>query len=414
MPIFRTLTHNQFGTLFRRVSIFIVFFALTFLFFLTFPQNALAGYEIPEPDSIAQPRSAGTIDYIRLYQRYISHARGHECPMYPSCSHYGLQAFSSMSFVPAFVWTSDRLLRCGHEHEYYPLTLTEQGFKLLDKPGEDVFPDELIYQRNRYFFPYSDLRWDDSTTMFIKRLMNSSQFELALLELSRKEFYGGLNLELYTNKIIALRALGDYENAIFDFESRSPPEFRNYPDLVYHISAIEYSLGNYEMTLERNRAVLEGMDEPDPYIAPRFFQLNGLAHARLGQWDEAVSSYESMLIFPQYERTGKINLELLNNSLPLRRKSPVVAGLLSVIPGAGYAYTGHTQTAISSFLINGLLGYATYTSIKNENYGMAILTGIFNLSFYIGNIGGASRSAHRFNDHQKRSLINSLEFNSDF
>ena len=414
MQTFRTTTHYQLNTLIKRVFSGIAFFSLTFLFILTSTTSVFANMEKPEQDSIAQPRSAGTIDYIRLYQRYISHTRGHECPMYPSCSHYGVKAFSTMSFASAFVWTSDRLLRCGHEHDYYPLTLTEQGFKLLDKPGDEAFPDELIYKRNRYFFPYSDLRWDDSTTIFIKRLMNNNQFELALLELSRKEFYEGLNLELYTNKIIALRALGDYENALFDFETRSPPEFRNYPDLVYQISAIEYSLGNYEIALERNRTVLESMDEPDPYIAPRFFQLNGLAHARLGQWEEAVSSYESMLDFPQFERPGKINLEILNNSLPLRQKSPVLAGILSVIPGAGYAYTEHTHTAISSFLINGLLGYATYTSIKNENYGMAILTGIFNLSFYIGNIGGASRSAHRFNDHQKRSLINSLEFNSDF
>jgi hypothetical protein len=29
-------------------------------------------------------------DYINFYQKYISNIRGHECPMYPSCSNFGI------------------------------------------------------------------------------------------------------------------------------------------------------------------------------------------------------------------------------------------------------------------------------------------------------------------------------------
>jgi len=47
-----------------------------------------------------------------------------------------------------------------------------------------------------------------------------------------------------------------------------------------------------------------------------------------------------------------------------------------------------------------------------ENYGMAILTGVFNLSFYIGNIYGATKSAKRYNENQKKTILNKLEFNS--
>lgn len=71
--------------------------------------------------------------------------------------------------------------------------------------------------------------------------------------------------------------------------------------------------------------------------------------------------------------------------------------MLSVIPGAGYAYTKQYQTAITSLLINSVLAYATYTCIKRDNYGMAALSGIFSLTFYFGNILGAGKSANRYN-----------------
>jgi hypothetical protein len=91
-----------------------------------------------------------------------------------------------------------------------------------------------------------------------------------------------------------------------------------------------------------------------------------------------------------------------------------LSGLLSIIPGLGYAYTGHNQTAVTAFLVNGLLGYATYTNIKNANYGMGILTGVFNLSFYLGNIYGGIKSAKRYNEQQKELLIKKIEFSTNF
>lgn len=69
-------------------------------------------------DSLKKEASA-TDDYIGFYQKYISGIRGHECPMYPSCSHFGLKTFSEKNAASAFVMTSDRLLRCGHDHSNY-------------------------------------------------------------------------------------------------------------------------------------------------------------------------------------------------------------------------------------------------------------------------------------------------------
>lgn len=109
-----------------------------------------------------------------------------------------------------------------------------------------------------------------------------------------------------------------------------------------------------------------------------------------------------------------VNKNVSQKALDFKYKSPKLAGLLSLIPGLGYAYTGHKQTALTAFLVNSLIGYATYTNIKNTNYGMGVLTGVFNLSFYLGNIYGGIKSAKRYNEQQKNLLIKKIELNTNF
>jgi hypothetical protein len=82
---------------------------------------------------------------------------------------------------------------------------------------------------------------------------------------------------------------------------------------------------------------------------------------------------------------------------------------LSIIPGLGYLYTGHKGSALTSLIVNGLLGYATYTCLDKKNYGIGIICGFLNVSFYIGNLNGAARSAHRYNKNKKNKYIKNLE-----
>lgn len=49
---------------------------------------------------------------IVAYQHSLGHVMGGRCRFYPSCSHYGLQAFRVHAPWTAFVLTARRLLRC--------------------------------------------------------------------------------------------------------------------------------------------------------------------------------------------------------------------------------------------------------------------------------------------------------------
>jgi putative component of membrane protein insertase Oxa1/YidC/SpoIIIJ protein YidD len=362
--------------------------------------------------SINKKESAAE-DYIGFYQKYISGIRGQECPMYPSCSNYGLKTFTETNFVSAFVMTSDRLLRCGHDHNNYSLTLRDNGFKSLDYPAYDKAPLELYYSRNSYHFAFSDISKDDSTLVFIKKLINNQYYQEALLEIMRVEFeLNKFNLELFINKIICLKALEEYEKALFEYETRCPNEYKKNAELAFQIALIQYKLQNYDQSLKATSVATESCI--DTFCMPKIHMLNGLLYANKYDWKNSMNSYQLLSAFDSHKTIAASNFRLAESALQIKDKSPAVAGALSIIPGGGYLYTGHKQTAFSAFVVNGLLAYATYTSIKNKNYGMGILTGVFNFSFYIGNIYGATKSAKRFNEKQRKTINNKLEYNSHF
>jgi len=207
--------------------------------------------------SIKQRQSAA-LDYIGFYQKYISGIRGQECPMYPSCSNFGMKVFSEKNFASAFMLTSDRLIRCGHEHNNYSLTLRPNGFKYLDYPAYERPPLALYYTRNSYFYAYSDTTKDDSAFLFIKKLINNQYYQEALLEIMRVEFRTReFNTELFINKIICLKATEEYEKALFEYETKCPPLYKRNPELIYQIALIQYKLQNFDIAIQQTALGLE-------------------------------------------------------------------------------------------------------------------------------------------------------------
>jgi putative component of membrane protein insertase Oxa1/YidC/SpoIIIJ protein YidD len=363
-------------------------------------------------NSLKKNESAAN-DYIGFYQKYISGIRGQECPMYPSCSNYGLKTFTETNFLSAFVLTSDRLLRCGHDHNNYSLTLRDNGFKSLDYPAYDNAPLELYYVRNSYHFAYSDTSQNLPGLVFVKKLINNHYYQEALLEIMRIEFeLNKFNMELFINKVICLKAIGEYEKALFEYETKCPKEYQSNNQLAFQIALIQFKLQNYDQSLKVNSVALEACN--DTLFKPKILMLNGLLYANKYDWKNSMMAYQYLAAFETHKTIANSNYNLTERALRIKDKMPVIAGALSIIPGGGYLYTGHKQTAFSALVVNGLLAYATYTSIKNKNYGMGILTGVFNLSFYVGNIYGATKSAKRFNEKQRKSITNKLEYNSHF
>ena len=77
---------------------------------------------------------------VRLFQKYLSGADGHRCPMRPSCSGYALQAIQRHGSVLGWVMTCDRLMRCGRDElKRSPPVKTPHGVRIHDPLDNNDF-----------------------------------------------------------------------------------------------------------------------------------------------------------------------------------------------------------------------------------------------------------------------------------
>ena len=97
-----------------------------------FVGSAWAGPQAPDlaPSEESTPAMAGP---IRFFQRYLSGADGHRCPMTPSCSSYALQAVQRHGTIKGWIMASDRLMRCGRDElKLSPSVMTREGIRCQD------------------------------------------------------------------------------------------------------------------------------------------------------------------------------------------------------------------------------------------------------------------------------------------
>jgi len=107
------------------------------ILFTLFAGTAWAGPQAsslpPQEDSI--PVMAAP---IRFFQRYLSGADGHRCPMTPSCSSYALQAVQRHGSIKGWIMASDRLMRCGRDElKQSPSVMTRNGIRCQDPLGNN-------------------------------------------------------------------------------------------------------------------------------------------------------------------------------------------------------------------------------------------------------------------------------------
>jgi putative component of membrane protein insertase Oxa1/YidC/SpoIIIJ protein YidD len=77
---------------------------------------------------------------IRLFQKYLSGADGHRCPMTPSCSSYAQQAMQRHGVLKGWVMSCDRLMRCGRDElRQRPPVSTPNGPRTPDSVGNNDF-----------------------------------------------------------------------------------------------------------------------------------------------------------------------------------------------------------------------------------------------------------------------------------
>jgi hypothetical protein len=132
----------------------------------------------------------------------------------------------------------------------------------------------------------------------------------------------------------------------------------------------------------------------------------GRAQACLLETKGALTSWQSVHPdSPFGAMAQRLRNEIIQLELP-RQRSGRLGGWLAVIPGLGYTYAGHPQTALSALLVLGLMGWSTERSFAAENPGLGAFCGFVTVGWYAGSIYGSVQAIHRFNDQELDSYRN--------
>lgn len=132
-------------------------------------------------------------------------------------------------------------------------------------------------------------------------------------------------------------------------------------------------------------------------------ELTTYAHLGLAQYwtqidkfDRAAEQLSSLpKSAPQAPDAGKVAEYV--STLQIPKKSPAVAGLLSIVPGLGHFYLEEWGVGIVAMIWNGAFIFATADSFAAGRVGQGSLLGLLELVWYAGTMFGAVSGAHRFN-----------------
>jgi hypothetical protein len=97
----------------------------------------------------------------------------------------------------------------------------------------------------------------------------------------------------------------------------------------------------------------------------------------------------------QKDAAGVADALLEEENLP--RKDPLLAGALSLIPGAGHFYLGRWGVGLTSMVWNGIFLFAATHAWISGDIGVALVLTFFELGWYAGGVFGAMAGAHRYN-----------------
>lgn len=222
----------------------------------------------------------------------------------------------------------------------------------------------------------------------------------------------------------ALSRDGRHADAAIEFRRLALDETSDVNRASYYwAAAYEYAkAGN----LELSDKMLNLAENNSPALGPEALLLRGANAATSQNWREAGFYFESLTQGSTGAVARVANLQLATarlrqhdiegarsalNATPENTRtvaaldayaqgsdrSPRIGGLLGLIPGLGYAYSGEYANAARSLILNGIFLFGAVKTAENEDWGACTVISFFELTWYSGSIYGGVDAAHRYN-----------------
>lgn len=89
-------------------------------------------------------------------------------------------------------------------------------------------------------------------------------------------------------------------------------------------------------------------------------------------------------------------------------KSPRIGGLLGLIPGLGYAYSGEYPNAARSLILNSIFIFGMVSTAEEDLWGAFTVITFFEATWYSGSIYGGVDAAHRYNQNRLETCTSAI------
>jgi hypothetical protein len=106
---------------------------------------------------------------------------------------------------------------------------------------------------------------------------------------------------------------------------------------------------------------------------------------------------------------GTASLQALDAYAGGQDKSPYVGGLLGLIPGAGYWYSGEIANGFRSLILNALFIYGMAHTAYEDQWGAFAAISFFEVTWYTGSIYGGVDAAQRYNNDRLDAALQGIE-----
>lgn len=95
-------------------------------------------------------------------------------------------------------------------------------------------------------------------------------------------------------------------------------------------------------------------------------------------------------------------------------KKPWLGGVLGMIPGLGYAYSGEYANGLRSLILNGIFAFGMIQTADHDQWGLFGVLTFFEFTWYTGSIYGGIDSAHRHNQARMQKCVKDILGEADF
>jgi|GEM_PF-744377 len=359
------------------------------------------------------------IKIIKLYQKFPL-LKFSSCKYHPTCSNYGLRAIEDYGFLVGHLMTFDRIQRCNPFTAAGSIDLPEEHY--IFSSAKPVVKDSLrtceVDDFTSVAISSISNRVDGSNAIlsFAESLFAEGDYFRAITEYKRFIYFSddirGNNFayfrigECYYRLKEFTRAKDVFKSLVRNKELGDDFNLR----AMFYIGKIYYKEGQYFLARCKFKDVIENCsskENDNPFLTDAHLYI-GLTFLKERLWEEASEE------FCKIASGGTVSKEVLLGK-KLKRKSPAIAGVLSIIPGLGKIYAGVSKDGIFSFISISLLGYLTYEIYsKNKNWDLASgMLAILSLSYYFGNIYGSVDAARLYNNKQEEKFIGRIESEVD-